>query len=1111
MKKILLPFAFLIAFSSIASSQVWLPKAAGLLPANYGVDDISIVNEQVIWATANDYSTSTPSVPADHVSKLIKSTDGGETWTVADIEEATGRFCWDIHAFDENTACVTTTNRGSGNKRGIFRTTDGGTTWTEVFNHPAGDLWMHFFDGQEGVCGSGEDIARTVNGGATWTPVPTANIPNLMTGEIIGGASLSNGIGTSSNSVWFGTSKGRVFKTADRGQNWTAHNTGLGANSFLYSFGFIDEKNGLGVFDIGGVAELARTTDGGLTWAKTGNFDFTLVDAIPCANTFMGASYNAGSERTAFSTDHGTSWTVRDTTLAANAHVFVRPDLGWTANAASVGSGPALYKWIGGSLDTRIYVNKNATGANTGASWADAYTDLQAALAAAQTGDEIWVAEGTYKPAAPGGSQAATFLINKDLKLYGGFAGTECNLTERDVALHPTVLSGDLNGDDIDSNFTQNRADNVLHVVQAASAVTNETVIDGFTVRGGHADGGGNLSDGGGIICSGKPVVRQCIFEQNFAFRNGGAVRLNSISTPGVVFEDCQFKQNQANTGGGMSILSSFFTITGCVFSNNAAVSGALQASGGGLRIDQSSGDVNHCDFIGNQSALYGGGLVAIDYLGSPGNSNVEVSDCHFQGNSSGASDGGLSLNSWVNNNSYAARRCTFDSNTAVNLGGGLSVHVQPGSGNTAVVVDSCIFSQNTAGRGSGLGAILEGSGTSWELSNSTFEGNNTIVDYGTAIVWTFSATTAQPGTAIVDNCLFQNNNSIITGGLDIGSGQNSGPFEFTISNSDFLNNHAGGNCGGFDIWGDNGSKPAFTVDNCLIEGNTAGDRAGGFWMLTSSEDFQGTMKNCRILNNQSSSGGAIGIFLADLNSFAFPEGAQFTIENTLIAGNSSSDAAIAVDSFPGLNLLNCTVTGNTGGGIQLSDKSTLRLQNTILYNPNHTEYQALTNDVAFTSNGGNLIGDGSLDGLILPTDKQNLDPLFVGAGDFHLTAGSPCVDAGNNDGVTATLDLDGLPRIQGLRVDMGAYESGFTPVREVIAGEVTVSPNPATSFLNIKLPEAVSGQYDLEVFDPGGRLVRNQILAEGQRFDIQDLEAGVYALKAIAGERVYVGKFAKQ
>lgn len=66
MKKDLLPFAFLLAFSCTLAAQVWSPQAAGILPDNYDVADISIVNDQVIWATAIDYSVGPP-VPSSFV------------------------------------------------------------------------------------------------------------------------------------------------------------------------------------------------------------------------------------------------------------------------------------------------------------------------------------------------------------------------------------------------------------------------------------------------------------------------------------------------------------------------------------------------------------------------------------------------------------------------------------------------------------------------------------------------------------------------------------------------------------------------------------------------------------------------------------------------------------------------------------------------------------------------------------------------------------------------------------------------------------------------------------------------------------------------------------
>lgn len=1174
MKKRLPAFAFFLMLSGAMFGQVWEPKAVGLLPANYNVADICIVNEQIIWATAIDWAVGQP-VPATFVSKLLKSTDGGETWEVKDIEEAMGRFCWDIHAFDENTACITTTNRGSGSKRGIFRTTDGGATWTEVFNQHAGGVWLHFFDGQEGVCGSSTGIARTTDGGLNWVQ---ASIPVFLSGEGMVFSALSNGIGTFGNSVWFGTTQGRIFKTENRGQTWAAYNTGLGANTTLYSFGFIDEKNGLGVYDLPGGADhesIVRTTDGGLTWEDTGNKDFGEVDAIPCANTFFGGYF----KRTGFSSDFGATWTEVDTMRDGSGFVFLNPENGWMPTFEPVGSGPALYKWIGGSLDTRIYVNKNAGGANTGRLWTDAFTDLQTALAAAQAGDEIWVAEGTYTPAAPGGNQASTFLIDKNLKLYGGFAGSECTLSERSPALHPTVLSGDLLGDDVPDDFTSNRGDNVLHVVTTTASTTDETLLDGFVIRNGQADGS-QLDDqrGGGLYAFGSLAIRNCLFTQNVAKLNGGGMIARNLSTTNgtslevshCVFEknrttgsdggglsflclgqnstyavahcqfkengaqsegggfaiqvspnansatfsvdSCQFTQNQANVGGGMLIQSAkSFTVSGCAFSGNEAQTGAMQASGGGLKIDASSGQVNHCDFIGNHSALFGGGLSAIDYLGAPGNNTVEVLDCNFEGNSTENNDGGLSFNSWVNNNRYIAKRCTFDGNTAANSGGGMSFHVSTSSSNAKMLVDDCVFSKNTAvENASALLVNCGGKTADIEVNNCRFSGNTTDNYSAAANFWGNSGAT---GTVTLDSCLFDNNTASWSAAVEMGNGNfgTGTQVNYRLTNSTFKNNH-GMEGGAITLWSDAVSKADFLVENCLVEGNSSATKfGGGLTFLASSTNYHVTVKRTKIIGNQSPTNGAFDISQF-LPGIPFPQNASVLFENCLISGNIGGKAAILADSMPNLHFLNCTIADNVGGGIQLSDKSGLRLQNTILHNPGFLNYEALTADVSYTSAGGNLSSDLSLS--VTSTDQMNLNPVFMGGGDYRLATGSPAIDKGVDLGNLPVTDLDGNPRVNGC-VDIGAYESAVVVSTECVvsseeavsAGLLRLSPNPTTDFLALDLPETAA----VQVFDIAGQLVLEKLLPAGQRLDLAGLAPGVFFLKAAAGERVYAGRFVKQ
>lgn len=99
-----------------------------------------------------------------------------------------------------------------------------------------------------------------------------------------------------------------------------------------------------------------------------------------------------------------------------------------------------------------IYVRQGAAGSNDGASWADAYMDLQDALddarAAGNADAEIWIAAGVYKPDRGTGDPHLAFELFGNIGLYGGFSGHESRRADRDVNANSTTLSGDLSGDD---------------------------------------------------------------------------------------------------------------------------------------------------------------------------------------------------------------------------------------------------------------------------------------------------------------------------------------------------------------------------------------------------------------------------------------------------------------------------------------------------------------------------------------------------------------------------------------------------------------------------------------------------------------------------------------
>ena len=146
------------------------------------------------------------------------------------------------------------------------------------------------------------------------------------------------------------------------------------------------------------------------------------------------------------------------------------------------------------ALAATIYVDQDATGANDGSSWVNAYNYLQDALADAESGDQVWVAKGVYKPdentANPDGTgdRNATFQFKNGVGLYGGFAGGETSLDQRDNVTNVTILSGDLNGDDVGDLDDPSRSENSYHVV-TGSGNDETAVLDGFTITAGNANG----------------------------------------------------------------------------------------------------------------------------------------------------------------------------------------------------------------------------------------------------------------------------------------------------------------------------------------------------------------------------------------------------------------------------------------------------------------------------------------------------------------------------------------------------------------------------------------------------------------------------------------------
>ncbi len=257
-----------------------------------------------------------------------------------------------------------------------------------------------------------------------------------------------------------------------------------------------------------------------------------------------------------------------------------------------------------------VYVNATAGGNNDGTTWFDAYTDLQTAITNTSSG-EIWVATGVYYPGSSG-TNAATFTLKNNVGIYGGFIGNETVIGDRDPMANTTTLSGDL-----DQSGTKNSND-AYHVV--SSGETNSSaILDGFTITGGNATGGGINSVGGGMLCDGNasvsvnPTVVNCTFSDNSAAGNGGGVFIICDQTGGhstaPKFLICKFYGNNSLSFGGGAYIYATGSLTfctpffeSCLFYNNVASASASCLYAENNNTGEVHVTVTNCTFYGNNT-----------------------------------------------------------------------------------------------------------------------------------------------------------------------------------------------------------------------------------------------------------------------------------------------------------------------------------------------------------------------------------------------------------------------------------------------------------------------------------------------------------------------------
>ena len=368
MKVIKTLLSFTLVFITLSSAAQWIEQSTGFLTASRGIRCVYAVNSQVIWATA--YDGSGGAAPCQDVTV---TSNGGGLWTPHTIAGVTSLDISNIVAINANTAWVGLYPPGATTLgQGIYKTTDGGLTWTRQatasFSNSSSFVdFVYFWDQNRGVCMgdpiNGEfEIYTTTNGGATWTLVPGASIPNPIVGEY-GIVGYYSSIG---ETTWFGTNKGRIFKSIDNGHNWTVSAiTGWSAKT-VQPF-FRDGMNGVGADrSAASTGAMVRTTDGGATWTPivtTGQVFTNDMGYIPgTPGTWVTTGAATGMTGVTYSFNDAVAWNDMAATIGTQflGTDWVNDSTGWAGGFNADATTGGMYKFAG-SLAEPDFTANNTT------------------------------------------------------------------------------------------------------------------------------------------------------------------------------------------------------------------------------------------------------------------------------------------------------------------------------------------------------------------------------------------------------------------------------------------------------------------------------------------------------------------------------------------------------------------------------------------------------------------------------------------------------------------------------------------------------------------------------------------------------------------------------
>ncbi|AXE21995.1 hypothetical protein DR864_29460 (plasmid) [Runella rosea] len=726
-----------------------------------------------------------------------------------------------------------------------------------------------------------------------------------------------------------------------------------------------------------------------------------------------------------------------------------------------------------------VYVNASASGSNNGSTWANAFTDLQAALTLASTYpscvSQIWVAAGTYKPTT-GTDRTISFVMKNGVAIYGGFPNSgNPTFADRNWVTNVTTLSGDI-------GTVGNNSDNSYNVINNDGKGLNTTaVLDGFTISGGNANHPSSQAQsmGGGINNTGSsPTIQNCLISDNSANFAGGGIVLLSTGSTKAQLTNCLFRNNTSSQGGAIFVQDASCMYVNCAFQNNNNT-GQNNFIGTAILFNNTStsgmsSQLINCSFRGNTGSTT---------LHKTGNNHVvELTNCVVSGNglftfwldgtnepiliSYSLLESASNPTTYTATNSLTTSTSPFISPTSLALAA-CSPAINAGDpattsatvGNVDLAGDPRFFNNGRVDMGAyefqatlpntvpgvwfvNASVSVSGSGRSWDCAFKDLQQALAAAGSGDQI-WV-AAGTYKPTSGTDRNAAFVMKNGVAIYGGFFGN-------ETQLSQRNWNTNVTilSGEIGAAGI-ADNSyrvinntftaSAPlassaildGFTVEAANANGGFPLNLGGGMWNTHASP----TVSNCIFRNNTAAAGGAM-----------FNDNSQASVTNCLFIGNSCTVAGAAMSNGGGTasaRVTNCTFFGNIGGNSTIS---------------NEVNATAITNCIVWgnaTGVSGGTVTYSIVQGGFTGTGNLNADPLFVNAagGNLRLQACSPAIDAGSDAANTTTADLGGNPRkfesvLGGQMIDMGAYEFQATTPNTV----------PGVWFVNASVSVSGSGR----------------------------------------------------